>query len=116
MYLLKSPKNHTPSPKFPEISRRAQWNRPLNLKKKTTTESRKKLLMMKFPKKLQNKRIYREKPPKTPESSQITQLQEEPIDTQKYTSAKYNLRPNPNPYYSVPKETQKKSLFFSPLF
>ena len=33
----------------------------------------------------------------TPENSQITPLQEEPINTR---GEKYNLRPNPNPNYS----------------
>ena len=34
---------------------------------------------------------------KTPENSQNTPLQEEPINTR---GEKYNLRPNPNPNYS----------------
>ena len=38
-----------------------------------------------------------ERTPKTPENSQSTPLQEEPINTR---GEKYNLQPNPNPNYS----------------
>ena len=95
--------NHPPSLKFPKISEGAQWNRPLNAKKKIMMKSSKKFKMMKqkSPKRNQKNTTPKNTPEtqtqKTPENSETTPLDEEPIYTR---GEKQNLRPNPNPNYS----------------
>ena len=90
--------NHPPSPNFQKMVVGAQWNRPLNAKKKNVIKIYKKSKMknQKSPKK-PRKNTPETQTQKTPENSENTPLQEEPINTR---GEKYNLRPNPNPNYS----------------
>ena len=100
MYQLKYLKITTPpTHEFPKNSGGAQWNRPLNAKKKIVMKIYKKSKMKNQKNLPKNpKRKYtRNANPKTPENSENTPLQEEPINTR---GEKYNLRPNPNPNYS----------------
>ena len=92
-------KNHPPSHKFPEKRGGAQWNSPLKVKKKIMMKTHKKFVMMKqeFPKKPPKENKPKIQTQKTPQNSENTPLQEEPINTR---GEKYNLLPDPNPNYS----------------
>ena len=81
----------------------AQWIRPLNQIKITEImlmKSHNNQMLIIIPKKPTRKDVNNATDndnQKTPENSQNTPLQKEPINTR---GEKYNLRPNPNPNYS----------------